>query len=55
MRLEKKIVVKPLSCSRQQFKSMERFSELIRNISDLPKSKTFVYFIKYTAAAWTIN
>ena len=30
-------------------------SELIRNISDVPKSKLFVYFTKITAATWSIN
>ena len=34
---------------------LERFSELIKNISDMPKSETFVYFTKITAATWSIN
>ena len=29
---------------------MERFSELMKNLSDMPKSETFVYFTKITAA-----
>ena len=34
---------------------MERFSELIKIISDVPKSETFVTFIKIAAATWSIN
>jgi len=35
---------------------VERFSELIKkNLSDLQKSETFVYFTKITAATWSIN
>ena len=39
-----------LCCPRQQFKL--RFSELITN---MPKSRTFVYFAKILAATWPIN
>ena len=47
---------KPLLCiNRQQLKLEERFTELINNFSDLPKSEIFVYFTKITAATWSIN
>ena len=36
-------------------KLMERFSELIKYISDAPKSKTFAYYTKISAATWFIN
>ena len=38
----------PLCCTRQQFKFLERFSELIKN-------QTFVYYSNITAATWSIN
>ena len=31
-----------------------KFSEMIKNLSDLLKSETFVYFTKITAAPWFI-
>ena len=34
---------------------MERCSELIKYISDAPKSKTFAYYTKISAATWFIN
>ena len=35
---------------------MERLGDLIKkNLSDVPKSKIFVYFTKITAASWSIN
>ena len=34
---------------------MERFSELMKNLSDMPKSETFVYITKITAATLSIN
>ena len=40
----------PLCCTRQQFKFVKRFGELMKNLSDLPKSKTFVYLTNITAA-----
>ena len=33
---------------------MERFSELMKNLSDMPKSETFVYFTKTTAVPVSI-
>ena len=33
----------------------KRFSELIKNLSDVPKSKTFGYIQKNTAATWSID
>ena len=36
-------------------KFLERFSELIKNISDIPKSDNFVYFTKITAVTWSID
>jgi len=39
-----------------EVQTVERFSELIKkNLSDLQKSETFVYFTKITAATWSIN
>ena len=32
-----------------------RFSELIKNPSDVPRSETYVYFKKITATTWPIN
>ena len=34
---------------------MEKFSELIKNLSDVPKSDDFVYFTKIAAAIWSIS
>ena len=36
-------------------KLMERFSEMIKYISDVPKSKTFGDYTKISAATWFIN
>ena len=36
-------------------KLMERFSELIKYISDAPKSKTFAYYTKISAPTWFNN
>ena len=33
----------------------KRFSKLIKNLSDMPKSKTFVYITKHTAATLSIS
>ena len=38
--------IKTFCCTRQQFNFMERFSELIKNLSDVPKLATIVYFPK---------
>ena len=38
-----------------KFKFVEKFSELIKNLSDVPKSDDFVYFTKITAAIWSIS
>ena len=34
---------------------MERFSELLQNLEDVPKSETFVCFTKIEDAAWFNN
>ena len=34
---------------------MEMLSELLKNLSNVPKSETFVYFTKITAAACSIH
>ena len=36
----------PFCHTRNQFKFLEEFSELIKNLSDVPKSETFGYFTK---------
>ena len=36
-------------------KFLDRFSELIRNLSNLPKSEIFAYFSKILATKWSIS
>jgi hypothetical protein len=40
---------------KQHFKFVKRFSELSKYLSDVPNSKTFIYFTKITAATWFTN
>ena len=58
MCFEKRSLIKkqlPLCCTRQKFKFVERFGESIKNLSNMPKSETFVYFTKITAETWSIK
>jgi len=46
----------PIGLHQTEVQMVEWFSELIKkNLSDLQKSETFVYFTKITAATWSIN
>ena len=43
------------SLIKQQGKFVEMFSELMKNLSDMPKLETFVYITKITVTTWSIN
>ena len=44
-----------LNAPDRQLKLADRFRELSKNLSDKPKSKTFVYFTKISAATWSFD
>ena len=53
--IENDISATVLCCTRQQFNFVERFSNLIKRISDEPESETFVFFSIITDATRSIK
>ena len=45
----------PFCRTRNQFKFLDEFSKLIKYLSDVPKSETFVYFTKRNIDTWSNN
>ena len=55
MCFEKRCLIK-FECTRQQFKYiLGKVQSIDKNLSDVPKSETFVYFTKITTVTWSIN
>ena len=50
-----KIVETSIFLHQADVQILERFNKLMKYISDVPKSETFVYLTKITAVTWSIN